>query len=167
MRAIGMGAIVPAVGPIYPNPVVASFERQAAIEAANQKENSGMNGLGCASDGISGYRTVNWAVAGTPGASFVQQGRDVLFSDVGLAGLGDMVPASFAVPQNPIMAGNGLVNSFASMRGIGALDTSSMAAFQKSLFEDKSFGYSNLLLVAGGAALLAILLGAGGGYRRR
>ncbi len=164
MRTRGMGAIVPAVHYIAPNPVMAEYNRRAAIVAAAEAEKKGMAGLGCGNDGFSGYNNVGWAAASSPEGRYMQQGRDVLYSDVSLAGMGDFAPAAFSVPQNPI-AGNAILNGLAGLQGI---DVTSLSAFQTSVMDGKSFGVSNLILVAGAAAVAFFLFsGSGGGFRRR
>ncbi len=153
-KRTGMGAIVPAVVPIYPDPVVAAAARQ---------------GMGCPGDGGlfgAGLENVGWREGMSD--RYQPQGRDILWRDVGLSGLGDFAPASFPVPQNPITnpaVNNALMRGFAGMRGIGAFDTSSFNSFVSSVEHGSTsvFGNSvaNWMLLAGAAVAVVVLTGKG------
>lgn len=163
---IGLGDFAPASNfnqPPVVNQVVAGYNawaaQQAAAAAKAAKGISGMDGLGC---GCSVPQMVNYTAAmesaNTPGA---QQGRDVVYRDVGLSGMGDWQPAFFTVPQNPI-AGNAIGRALAGLNGI---DVTSLANFETSLTTGTSFGLPNLLVV-GGAAVLLFMLTKGKGHGR-
>lgn len=153
-----LGDLVPAVVYIEPNPVLAAVAYQNSLQSA------ALAGLGCACDGDSGgsgsgYQEIDWrtAMSDDNGAS---QGRDVMFRNAGINGMGDFVPASFPVPQNPLV-NNALVRSLAGLNGI---DLTSPTAFMTSVQTGSSFGVSNLMLV-GAAAIAAFFLMGGKGRR--
>lgn len=153
-----LGDLVPAVVYIEPNPVL------AAVAYQNNLQNAALAGLGCACDGDSGgsgsgYQEIDWrtAMSDDNGA---QQGRDVMFRNAGINGMGDFAPASFPVPQNPL-ANNALVRSLAGLNGV---DLTSPTAFMTSVQSGKSFGIANYLLI-GGAVLAAALFMGGKGRR--
>lgn len=187
-----MGSIVPAVIPIAPDPVVvagmaqqAAFE--AALEAASSTTSKGVSGmrLGCTAQGLcadQAYngmpmrgRDVDYGIVGLAGGigDFVSALFSVPQNPIvpGMAGMGDFVPGSFAVPQNPISTGNGIVNGLAGLRGLGAIDTSSLANFMTSVESGTTtlFGIAipNWALVGGGAALLFMAVSGGATTGRR
>lgn len=93
-------------------------------------------------------------------------------SGASLSGIGDFMDATFTVPQNPIMAGssmNGMLNGLAALRGMGAIDTTSLSNFVTSVESGSSavFGYTlpNWALVGGG--LLALFMLSGGAAKHR
>jgi hypothetical protein len=155
-----IGSIENAVIPIYPNPVrQAQLARIAAQQQAARKAGNNM-ALGCTNVNVC------WDFANAPGNRYNQQGRDVLWQNVGLNGLGDFHPARFSVPQNPIRErGNGMLN------GLGKLDTSSSANFLASLQNDSTdvgFGaYPNWYYALGALAVLALVGGGAAKGRRR
>jgi hypothetical protein len=156
---------VPAVEPIYPNPVITPA-MAAAMYATTGRD--GMSGLGCTDPQI----CASAAWAGVP-----TRGADVDYSIVGLngmnklrSGMGDFVAAKFSVPENPIVRGlagrgmgNGIVNGLRGLRGLGSFDTSSLSNFATSVetgsSTDPIFGITlpNWAWLGGGV-LLAVAL---------
>lgn len=176
MRLSGIGDLVLAIEPIYPNPVISS----AQIAVMREMTAGSLSGLGCDCEGgnmtLSGIGrlglmpNVMW-----PELDYEDmQGRDIRYEYTGIAGLGDFVPASYPVPQNPIAAGggtgNGLVNALAGLQGLGAIDLSSASAFVTSVETGTTsvFGMNvpNWALIGGGVALLFMVGGKSGGRRR-
>jgi hypothetical protein len=156
----GMGSIVPSPVYIAPDPIVASWQAMdaaATAAAAKAAKGGSMSGLGCTAPG-----DVCWAWASAYNAPYNWQGRDVLWQNEGLAGVGDFTPAAFRLPENPI-SGNAIGRQLAGLNGI---DVSSLANFETSLMSGTSFGLPNLLVVGGAVVLFMMLSGGGGGHRR-
>lgn len=181
----GMGDLVPAVIPILPDPVLTP-DQVSAMRAATA---GGMGRLGCGDcGGGCGGNGMNNGLGklrrgmGIPGvmtfpelAFETQQGRDVEYTAVGLAGLGDWLAAD--VGSQPGMATaletntNGLVNALSQARGhgVGAIATDSLSDFVSSVETGSStllgITLPNYVWVGGGALLLALLSGAHKGRR--
>jgi hypothetical protein len=194
-HANGMGDLVPAVIPIMPDPVLTPAQvaamQQATVVAS-------LNGVGCsACEGANNMRrgmgiapTMMWPALQYQG----QQGRDIDFTVVGLAGMGDFVQANVSsqpgiigpLGQGGSVAGqpgmrmavsgktNGLVNALSQARGngVGAIATDSVTDFINSVETGSStfFGYGPTLpnyVWLGGAAVLLMLLMQSGKHGRR
>ena len=168
----GMGSIVPSAGieVINPDPVVAAIQAmQLAAATPPQTGVSGMgrmSGLGCGNGvGVE----IPWRDAY---GNYDTMGKDVNMQVVPLAGLGDWMPASYSVPENPIMQGyrrikgNALANNLA---GLNAIDTSSLTNFWNSISTgtgDIIPGVSDLLVVGGAIAVLLLMSGSAAGRHR-
>lgn len=171
----GLNGQVPAVEMIYPNPIITP-EMAAAMRAATGLDGTGRgNGMGCGCGGGCGDSgngmgcVTDMICEGAANSGMPMRGRDVSYAIVGLNGVGDFAPASFPVPQNPIVAGlagfgqNGIGNALAGLRGLNAFDLSSMQNFVTSA----ETGSSTLLGVTlpnwawllGGAAIVAAMAG--------
>lgn len=165
----GVGDLVPAVIPIAADPVLTP-DQVSAMRMATA------GGMGCTDCGGACMRSGIGGM-GVPGAMLwpelaneAQQGRDVEYTVVGLAGMGDFMPAN--ISTQPGIVGpfggqgtgqtNGIVNALKQARGggVGAVDTSSLSNFVTSV----ETGSSTLMGVTlpnwawAGAALLGLSL---------
>lgn len=168
----GVGDLVPHLMPIYPNPVItpemAAEMRARTILTGLNGLGCGCNGLGCADCGGECMRGLNGL--GIPGtmlwpelAMEQQQGRDVEYTVMGLAGVGDFAPANVASQPGitgPFSGGatNGLLNALKQARGggVGAVDTTSLAAFANSVESGSSTLFGVTLPNWGWAGLAAV-----------
>jgi hypothetical protein len=158
------------ISTIYPDPVVAVIGlMKANAAAAASKGASGMRaGMGRLGCGNGAGQLIPWKDAY---GGFQLMGRDVNMQGTALSGLGDFAPASFAVPENPIMRGYQAVTGNAigrNLAGLNAIDTTSVSGFINSIMSgtgDIVPGVSDLMVVGG--ALLLLVLASGGAAKGR